>query len=125
LQGDVLTFLILKTMGSVITVNGKTIISSGNNVVISGNKILIDFKDVTPDAKTISVQITGNVEKIEVDCCESLNISGDCNTVSSHNGSIDIGGSVKGSVTNHNGNIECQNVGGSVTTRNGNIKHRK
>lgn len=112
-------------MASIITINGNTIISGGNNIVVRGNKITIDGKDVTPDAKTINIQITGNVDKVEVDCCDSLTISGDCNTVSSHNGGIDIGGSVKGSVTNHNGNIECQNVGGSVTTRNGNIKHRK
>jgi hypothetical protein len=112
-------------MASVFTINGKTIISNSNNISIINNKIIIDGKDVTPDAKTINIEITGDVDKVEVDCCERLSILGNCNSVSSHNGSVDIGGFVNGSVTTHNGNIDCQNVGGSVKTHNGDIKYKK
>ncbi|MBC7845590.1 MAG: hypothetical protein H7Y10_03765 [Flavobacterium sp.] len=109
-----------------VIVNGKTINTNGSNIVISGGKIILDGKEVAlEDAKEINIEITGNVDVLNVDNCNQINITGDSNEVKTHNGSVDIGGNVKGSVSTHNGNIDCQDVGGNVSTRNGNIKHRK
>jgi len=113
-------------MAFVAQLNGKTIVSGNGSIIISGNKVIIDGKDVTPDTKTINIQVTGNVQELEVDSCENLTISGDCNIVSSANGNISIGGSVGSSVTTSNGDIDIAgSVGGKVTTTNGNIKYRK
>jgi hypothetical protein len=49
-----------------IVINGTTIQSSGNIVVTNG-KIFVGGKDVTPNAKQISIVVTGNVEKIEAE----------------------------------------------------------
>lgn len=109
-----------------ITINGKTISSNGGSITITGGKILIDGKEVDlEDVKEINIEVTGNVQQLDVDNCNKINISGDCNSVKTHNGSVDIGGNVAQDVSTHNGNVDCGNVGGNVTTRNGNIKHRK
>jgi len=108
-------------MAFVAQLNGKTIVSGNGSIIISGNKVIIDGKDVTPDTKTINIQVTGNVQELEVDSCENLTISGDCNIVSSANGDIDIAGSVGGKVTTTNGNIKYRKLEvGAKTTINGN-----
>jgi hypothetical protein len=109
-----------------IIINGSIVNSSfGNysNVVISNGKVIIDGKDLTPESKEINIQITGDVQKIEIDNCNQLKINGKCNTVSSHNGNIEIEGDVLNSVSTHNGNVSCKNIAGSVSTKNGNIWH--
>lgn len=100
-----------------VIINGQ--VFSGSNLQISGNKIIIDGKDVTPDAKVITVKVDGNVNSIDIDCCESFTMTGDAGKIKSTNGNIDISGNVIGDVETTNGN-----VGGSVKTKNGNIKHR-
>ena len=109
-----------------IIINGSIVnshIGNCNNVVISNGKVIIDSKDLTPDAKEINIQITGDVQKVEIDNCNQLKINGKCNTVSSHNGNVEIEGDVLNSVSTHNGNVRCNNIAGSVSTRNGSIWH--
>lgn len=109
-----------------ININGKTIHTNGGNICIGNGKITIDGKEVGfEDSKEINIEITGNVESLDVDSCNKINIKGDCTIVKTHNGSVDIEGNVNRDVSTHNGNIDCGNVGGSISTRNGNIKHRK
>ena len=106
-----------------IKVNG--VIYSGNNLTIRNNKILIDGKDVTVDAKQINISIEGNVEKLEVDSCEKVSITGDVGNVKTLNGDVDISGDVKGSVQTMSGDVDCRNINGSVSTMSGDVKHRK
>ena len=106
-----------------ITINGKTIISNGS-IVISNGKILVGGVDCSTEEKVINIHVEGNIEKLEVDVCEKISVTGSCHTVLTHNGDVNCH-DVTHYVTTHNGNVDCQNVGGAVTTHNGNIKHKK
>jgi len=111
-----------KLMKGQIIINGNSYV--GNNVTIKGNKVIIDGKDCTPDSKDISIKIEGNINEISVDYCDSFDMVGDANKVTTTNGNIQITGAVSGDVTTTNGNISCAEVKGSVKTHNGNIKHK-
>lgn len=109
-----------------IVINGKNIISNGGDIHVTNGKITIGGQEVKfEDSPQIKIEITGNVHLLNVDNCSSLNITGDCSTVKTHNANVDIGGNVGGDVETHNGNIDCGNIGGNASTKNGNIKHRK
>lgn len=90
-----------------VTINGNTITASGS-IVVSNGKIIVNGKDVTPNAREISIQITGNVERLEVDACQKLSVSGDV-----------------GSLKTKSGDVDCGNVGGSISTMSGDVKHRR
>lgn len=104
-----------------IKINGMTF--SGNSVVVSGNKIIIDGKDATPDSKIITISVVGDLELLDVDCCDSISIKGNVGRCKSTNGNVDIEGAVTGDIETTNGNVRCGAVSGSVKTKNGNIKH--
>jgi hypothetical protein len=107
-------------------INGVNINSNGKSVTISGGNIYIDGVAFdSKDSKIINIEITGDVDSLNIDICSKLGITGNCNSVKSHNGNIDIGGNVTLSVETHNGDVDCGNVGGNVVTKNGNIKHKK
>ena len=98
-------------MASTININGKRF--SGNNVVMTDNIIYIDGKT-----------IEGNLDNLEVDCCETIIVKGDVNgDVKTSQGSIEIDGNVKGDVKTSQGSIRCGNVGGNVKTSQGSIRH--
>jgi len=60
-----------------VTVNGTTIVTSGRSISVVGNKVIIDGKEIDlPDAKQINVSVEGPVEKLEVDVCEKISITG-------------------------------------------------
>lgn len=98
---------------------------SSKSVVISNGKVFIDGKDVTPDSKEINITIEGNVEKLEVEACNKISITGNANNISTQSGDIDIQGSVNGSVSTMSGDVDCGNISGSVSTMSGDIKNRK
>lgn len=106
-----------------ITINGKTY--KGNNLQISGNQVLIDGKrvDQQEDEKVINITVEGNIDTLDVDYCDKLEITGDCGSVTSKNGNIQVKGNVNGDVTNKNGNIVCRNVAGDAETKNGDVIH--
>jgi len=82
---------------------------SGSSVTISKGKIIIDGIDVTPDSKKIDIIVDGNINKLNVDSCDSLKVTGDVDTLSTMSGDVDITG----------------NVTGNVKTMSGDIKYRK
>jgi len=98
---------------------------SGNNIVISKGKVIIDGVDVTPDSKKINIVVDGNIDKLNVDTCDTLQITGDVDTVSTMSGDVDITGNVTGSVKTMSGDVKCENIGGGVSTMSGDIKYRK
>ena len=98
-----------------------TIQSSGNISVING-KIIVDGKDVTPDAKEISIEVFGNVDRLQVDECQVVSIAGDAGKVSTMSGKVEVVGDVKGNVSTMSGKVVCGNVGGSVSTMSGKIE---
>jgi len=113
-------------MASTININGKRF--SGNNVVMTDNIIYIDGKKIEDvdilEAKTVNITIEGNLDNLEVDCCETIIVKGDVNgDVKTSQGSIEIDGNVKGDVKTSQGSIRCGNVGGNVKTSQGSIRH--
>lgn len=107
---------------STITINGKTISGSFKNVKIRGNKITADGVDITPEDKHINISITGKVEALSVDVCDSIRINGDTGSVKTMSGDLDIRGNVSGDISTMSGDIKCGNVGGSVKTTSGDIR---
>lgn len=107
-----------------IVINGVTI-AGGRSVSIVGNKVIVDGKDVTPDAKDIKIEIAGNVDRLEADCCNSIAVTGDAGSVKTQSGDVTIGGHVSGSVQTMSGDVDCGGpIGGSVATMSGDIRHR-
>ena len=65
--------------------------------------------------------IEGNLDKLEVDCYNSIKINGVTKDVEVSNGNITINGDVKGNVNNINGNIITKVINGNCKTTNGDI----
>lgn len=115
---------IFSSSKSTITVNGKTY--QGNNVKISNNKVYIDgvLQD-TEDQKRINITVNGNIDKLQVDACNEVFVTGDVSTLKTMYGDVEIGGSVSGSIKTMSGDVNCGTVGGDISTMSGDVKHRK
>ena len=109
-----------------ITINGVSVAGdfSGGSVSIINGKIYVDGKDFTPDAKTISIDIHGNVESLDANSCYTVKIDGSVGSINGgattiHCGDItgDAGDAGVGS-----GSIDCGNIQGNVTAGSGSIK---
>lgn len=105
-----------------ISINGKVIVTSGHSVIISNGKIIIDDKDVTPDASDIKIEVHGNLERLEVDCCEYVKIVGDTGPVKTVSGAVEITGDVNGDISTVSGAVRCKDIRGSVSTISGSIR---
>lgn len=98
---------------------------SGNNITISNNRIIIDGKEVnTGDDKTINIEVTGDVQRLEVDSCNKVTVHGNTGLVKTVSGDVECG-NVEGGVQTISGNVDCGDIGGSVSTVSGNVKHKK
>lgn len=106
-----------------IKINSNTY--SGNNIVIRNGKVIVDGKDVTPDSKEVNIVITGNVEQLDVDTCNSIEICGNVGDLKTLSGDVKVKGDVSGSISTMSGDVKCGNVGGGVSTMSGDIKHKK
>ena len=106
-----------------ITINGKEF-AAGKSIHIAGNRVMVDGKDVTPDAKDIRIEVTGNVGSICADSCHSISVSGsvsgDVATLSGDVKCGDVGGLVK----TMSGDVKCGSVQGGVKTTSGDVSHR-
>ena len=104
-----------------ITINGLTITSSGGSINVINGRVWIDGKDVTPDAKTISIVVHGDVGMLSADGCNTIEVAGSVGgDVSTQSGDIKCG-DVTGSVSTMSGDVRCGSVGGSVKTMSGDI----
>ena len=106
-----------------VIING--VVYNGNNLSIRGNKVIIDGKDVTPDSKSIQINVDSNIHTLEVDNCEKITVTGNVGNVKTLSGDVDITGDVSGSIQTMSGDVDCGSIGGSVSTMSGDIKHRK
>ena len=108
-----------------ITINGVSI-RSGQNITIRNNRVIVDGEDVTPDAKEISIAVTGDVERLEASGCTSVEVSGNAGSISSKAGDVQVGGDVAGGIHSKAGNVDIDgSVGGDVSVTAGNIRYRK
>lgn len=93
----------------------------GNSVSIINNKIFVDGKEIETEEKVINIIVEGNLDKLEVDCCNSIKVNGVTKDIEVSNGNIAISGDVKGNVNNVNGNIIAKVINGNCKTTNGDI----
>lgn len=107
------------SLANTIRINGVTI-ASGRNITITDGRVVIDGRDVTPDGKTITIEVVGDVDRLEVDACDEIAISGSAGSISTQTGDVACGG-VSGSVSTMSGDVECGDIGGSVQTMSGDV----
>lgn len=107
---------------STVTINGVSYV--GNNVKIINGKVIVDGKDMTPDAKNITIHVDGDISSLNVDICEKLSITGNVNNVKTVSGDVNIGGNVGENVKTVSGDVKCGNISGKVTTVSGDIKNK-
>jgi len=107
-----------------ITINGTTITSS-KNIVITNGKVFVNGTDVTPDSKEINISVVGQLDKLEVDSCSKIEVTGDVNNIKTISGDVGISGNCNGNIQTMSGDVYCESVGGSISTMSGDIKHRK
>lgn len=107
-----------------VQINGVTIQASGN-ISVQNGKILVNGVDVTPDAKEINIVVGGNTDKIHVDACNLITVSGRVGDIKTMSGDVEVNGDVDGSISTMSGDVECGNIGGSVKSMSGDIKFKK
>jgi len=110
-------------MKSTIKINGVTF--HGDNVSIVNSKIIIDGKDVTPDSKTISIQVEGNIGNLKVDVCDKVSVTGNVTNLTTVSGDVSVTGDVGQNVQSVSGDVKCSNIAGKVSTISGDIKNKK
>lgn len=97
-----------------------------NNVEIRGGRVFVDGKpieelDAPQNEKNITINITGDVERLKVDYCGDVNIQGNAGRVETHGGNVKVKCDVLGDVETHGGNVNCMAIGGDCTVHGGNI----
>jgi hypothetical protein len=108
---------------STISINGNTY--SGNSIVVINGKVIVNGNDVTPDSKEINIKVDGNINKLEVDACNKVEITGDVSSIKTQSGDVEITGNVTGSIQTMSGDVDCGTVEGSISTMSGDIKHKR
>lgn len=103
---------------SMTIINGKT--------YINGKEVdLAELANKQEDSNVYHIHIEGDVDKLEVDHCETISVTGKVRKIHTSYGSIKIDGDVDGDVHTIMGDIECGNVDGNVHTNMGSIRYRK
>ena len=117
-------------MAIIINKNNTRTIINGGTMTIQDGKVFVDGKpidvleSIDTDEKVINITIEGNVERLEVDYCNSIKVTGDAKRIKTNNGDIEIGGDVQGDVHTNMGSITCGNVEGDCHTNMGSILKR-
>lgn len=106
-----------------ININGKTY--RGNNVSIINGRVMIDGKDVTSQAPgpRIDIVVHGNLDSLQVDCCDKVKVDGAVGTLSTVSGDVTCG-DVDGDVSSVSGDVACGSVQGNISTVSGDIRRR-
>lgn len=126
-----------------IKINGKVIFEGikkvvVKNLVISDDRLIINGKeiDLDKDQKTFNIEISGDVNQVEVDVCNVMKISGNVGYVETASGDVTCGDvinfvkTVSGSVEcgtvrdvdTISGNVKAKSISGNVKTVSGDIK---
>lgn len=108
-------------MGNIV-INGHNVV--GRNIVVRNNVVTVDGKTINiEESKVINITVNGDLEKLDVDACDTVsisgNVTGDVGTVSGDIKCGDIGGSAKtvsGDIKAKTINGKCSTVSGDITT---------
>lgn len=118
--------LLLASFGATsgtITINGKTY--TGNNVIVNngvnGSIILDGNNIVVGDATEINIQVTGNINSLNVTSCHTCIVNGSVGTVESTSGDVQVG-DVSGNVTTVSGDVHAHRIEGDVSSVSGDIR---
>lgn len=101
--------------------NKSTTITCSKSVIIKNGKVWIDGKEIDTTDKVINVNITGNVDKIDIDYCNQLTVTGNCNSVNTVSGNVKIEGDVAKNVETTSGDVRTRDIGGNVKTVSGDV----
>ena len=109
------------------------IVGKGESMTITNGKTYVNGKEVDlaelankrEDSNVYHIHIEGDVDKLEIDHCETISVNGNVRKIHTSYGSIEIKGDVDGDVHTNMGDIECGNVDGDVHTNMGSIRYRK
>lgn len=74
--------------GNVFEVEGSLSMINGKWYDGAGREIDMNNLEDTRDTKTINITIEGDVERLEVDCCNSITVNGNVRKVNTGSGSI-------------------------------------
>lgn len=97
---------------------------SGNNITIKNGKVIIDGKPIdTGDAKEIKIEVQGDIETLDVDMCNTIQITGSVGNLNNGSGDVSVGQHVIGGVTCGSGNVDVDgDISGEIKTGSGNVK---
>lgn len=104
----------------VIRINGVSY--SGRSISINNGNITIDGKKAElKDEKVITIEVTGDIDKLSADECQTITVSGSCGSVSTMSGDVECG-NIGGSVSTMSGDVSCGGIGGNVSTMSGDVR---
>lgn len=115
-------------MGTIV-INGQRFQYHGSLSIINGRyyvngKELKDLSELAKDQKEVNITIDGDINKLEVDCCNRIFVKGNVGKIKSTSGDIEVEGDVDGDVQTVSGDINCGNVSGDASTVSGNIRRK-
>ena len=95
---------------------------SGCNIHEFNNKLIIDGKTVEiAETNKINITIDGDINVIDLTCCDKIVINGDVTNFRMTSGNVEINGDVRGSVQLTGGKIACKVIEGNATVVSGSI----
>lgn len=89
-------------------------------MIVVGGKVIVDGKDVTPDTRDIRIEVHGDVERVDIDACNTIHVNGAVGELTTTSGDVTCG-EVQGNVHTTSGDVRCKDVGGSVQTVSGDV----
>lgn len=102
-----------------ISINNNDVV--GRTMIIKNKKIIVDGVDVTPQTTEITITVTGDIDLLDVDACNTVTVDGCVNNASVGVGDLTCG-DVTGDAKTGTGDVKCGTVGGNVKTDVGDIK---
>jgi hypothetical protein len=97
-------------------INGETII------IVDGKEVYNSSTMGNPSAP-INITVTGDIEHLDVACCEVVKVQGNVKTLGTSSGNVSIIGEVSGNVNTASGNVSVENGStGNVSTASGSVK---
>ena len=111
--------------GGTMHINGKVYTNIRGTVTFKDGKAYVNGQPIEDYSKSpekvINITINGNIDKIKVEQCETIQVTGNVRQVKTISGNVSVGGNVDGDVKSTSGDINCKDVEGDVSTTSGDI----